>query len=291
MRTSGQVTVLTRAISAVQVTRAGRRLSTGRRALRQLVERCHPVRRTLGWAAPVEHGVTVLSVYRRRNAEALQQVLSDLPAGWSLRLWGLDGVHPALASHTVGAGPGGRLTIFNRLLDEGRPAERSSALVLLDDDCRFVVGGLPSLLGTGLALHFDVFQPAHSALSHCSYEAVRRRRGLVARRTGFVEQGPVVVLSAAGQRALLPFSTDTAMGWGEDVRWVVQARDEQLQMGIVDSVCLRHSEPPASAYDRGPEETQLQSALLAAGAASLTDLQTDLARIRPADLRRQLRDA
>ena len=54
--------------------------------------------------------------------------------------------------------------------------------------------------------------------SHAAWDVTRRRPGVLAHRTRFVEIGPVTALSATAAAALLPFP-DLQMGWGLDARW------------------------------------------------------------------------
>ena len=253
------------------------RLGAARRGVTETAQRADPSRLRLRRLQD-GRGTAVVCVYRRRNAEVVAAALSSLPQGTCVRLWALDAVAPALADRTSGTGPGTRFALLNALVRTLPPGVADRALVLLDDDVRFVVGGLDALLGTGLQAGLDLFQPSHTARSIASYGFVRRGWGCVVRRTTFVEQGPVVVLSSAAQRILLPLPEDVGMGWGVEVRWSGLIARHALAMGVVDAVGLRHLSPPGGEYDRAAAERVLAEALSAAGLSSLSELQRDLHR-------------
>jgi hypothetical protein len=211
-----------------------------------------------------------------------------------VRLWCLDGSGPELPADlqplTVGHGRGTRFVLLNRLLAELDEQDRRDALILLDDDVRFVVGDLSRLVGTGLHSGLDLFQPAHGARSHASWELVHRRSRTVSRRTSLVEQGPVLVLGPAAQRHLLPLPEDLDMGWGSEVRWARLAEREQLALGIVDAVAVHHLVPGGLHYDRDSQEAVLRRELAAAGLASLAELMREHGRTSVLDaLRRRHR--
>lgn len=221
---------------------------------------------------PEVGAVAIACVYRGRNAAVVQALLAAVPSA-SVRLWSLDGVVPdPLRDATVGTGPGSRLALLDRLAADVPPHERNHGLVLADDDVRLVVGDLAQLLAVGRRAGFDLYQPAHVATSHASW-AFNRRRALVAwRQVDYVEQGPLVVLSASAQRALLPLPDDLDMGWGVEVRWWQAARAAGLRLGIVDAVAMRHLTAAGGAYDRLAQESVLATEVTAGGLADITEL-------------------
>ncbi len=255
-----------------------RRLGRVRRTATEALQRLDPSRVVLPRRLPAG-SVAVVGVYRRRNAEHVRAALAPLVAGAEVRLWALDEVAPVLAHVTAGVGPGARFALLNRLVCS--LVQRPTALVLLDDDVRFVVGDLNSLVAVGERAGLALWQPAHSATSHASFGFVRRRWGCVLRRTSFVEQGPVVVLSPAAQAVLLPLPEDLGMGWGVEARWEAGLRAAGLSLGIVDAVALRHLVPGGSGYDRDAAEAVLRVELAASGLEALDDLQRTLQSLGP----------
>src|SRR5262249_42533055 len=84
-------------------------------------------------------------------------------------------------------------------------------------------GFLDRFLLLAEAFGFALAQPAHAFASHAAWEVTRRRPGVLARRTRFVEIGPVTAISARAAAVLLPFP-DLHMGWGLDARWSAAGR-------------------------------------------------------------------
>lgn len=243
------------------------------RRLQGVAQHGDPSRLLLRPARPAEP-VALVCVYRGRNAGVVRELLGQLPPGSTTALWSLDGeVPPDLATCTAGTGPGSRSALLNRLVETVEAAgDPVGDLVLCDDDVRLVVGDLGRLLDAGRRLRLDVYQPAHLASSLASWDFVRRRSWTFGRVTGFVEQGPLLVLSPAGREVVLPLPEDIGMAWGVEARWSAAARRAGVRLGIVDAVAVRHLSPPATDYDRGPQEAVLREELRRAGLESLDDL-------------------
>ena len=72
---------------------------------------------------------------------------------------------------------------------------------------------------------------------------------MLARRTRFVEIGPVTALSAKAAAELLPFP-DLQMGWGLDARWSAIAAERGWPIGVIDATPIRHLRPVAASYPR-----------------------------------------
>ena len=122
-------------------------------------------------------------------------------------------------------------------------------LLLVDDDVILPPGFLDVFLYCAERHGLQVAQPAHAFASHAAWRVTRRRPGLVARRTRFVEIGPVTAISADAFGALLPFPA-LAMGWGLDAHWSAVAAEHGLTLGIVDATPVRHLRPVAADYPR-----------------------------------------
>ncbi len=267
------------------------RVASGR-ALRAGLERLQaldPSRLGLPSRAGASVPAGFVCVYRARNAAVLAELLSGLPDGATVRLWCLDTPPAGLAACTVGSGPGTRFSLLNALVATIPAASRTAGLILSDDDYAFRVGSLEQLLAMGPPFALDVWQPGHSASSWVSYPFVRRRTNTCLRRTTFVEQGPVVVLSAAAQEVLLPLPEDLGMGWGAEVRWTGLALERDLRMAIVDATSIDHLTQPGVAYDRSAEFDQLSALLAEGGHARVEVLQRELERVRPRAARGRVR--
>jgi GT2 family glycosyltransferase len=147
----------------------------------------------------------------------------------------------------VGPAPGaGKWRNVNAAL-AGAPA--ADWLLIVDDDVVLPRGFLDRFLGLAEAFGFALAQPAHAFASHAAWEVTRRRPGVLAHRTRFVEIGPVTALSARASEVLLPFP-ELDMGWGLDARWSAVAAEHGWPIGVVDATPVRHLRPVAADYPR-----------------------------------------
>jgi hypothetical protein len=212
--------------------------------------------------------VAVIAIYRRDNAATIARLLAGLPDA-EVALWALDEVAPALADRTLGTGGGTRPGLLNQLQ---RAVGGARYLVVTDDDVSMPPRQLRLLVRACCAAGLDLAQPAHAPLSHVSWPFVRQRLTTYVRLTGFVEQGPLIVLSPHGVGELFPMPEDIGMGWGLEARWARRERDG-LRLGIVDAAGMRHLVPAASAYDRGESEAAGRDVLRENGFSSYGELQ------------------
>jgi glycosyltransferase involved in cell wall biosynthesis len=129
--------------------------------------------------------------------------------------------------------------LLNRLLAEEDLADYDFVLTT-DDDIVLPDGFLDLFLGVQASLGFDLAQPARTLNSNVDHPIVLQQRGVVARRTLFVEIGPMV---SFGRQAydLLPFDETNPMGWGFENVWSHVLRERGGSEGIVDAVPVDHS--------------------------------------------------
>ena len=113
--------------------------------------------------------------------------------------------------------------------------------MIVDDDLALPRGFIDHLLGWQQHLGFAVAQPARPPNSFIDHRIVERQRGAVARRTRFVEIGPVVSVHRSAYAALLPFDLTSPMGWGYENIWTHRLERRGLVMGIIDAVAVDHS--------------------------------------------------
>jgi GT2 family glycosyltransferase len=211
---------------AVRDVRAGLRGMPARRHLRSAV-RGAPRRRVhvVGVARP-EHLRTVArlraELLRSRHSVALQLAPPADGAGkWA-------NINAALAA---------------------APPDDADWLLIVDDDVLLPRGFLDRFLLLAERFGFELAQPAHAFASHAAWDVTRRRPGVLAHRTRFVEIGPVTALSATAAAALLPFP-DLQMGWGLDARWSAIAAERGWPVGVIDATPVRHLRPVAADYPR-----------------------------------------
>ena len=120
-------------------------------------------------------------------------------------------------------------------------------LVITDDDVALPAHFLDRYLAAATAGDLVVSQPAHRFRSYTTYDLTRRRRGFVARQTGFVEIGPLTVIRREAFGELIPFPP-SRWAYGIDVLWAKIARDHGWRMGVVDALPIGHLKPVGASY-------------------------------------------
>ena len=141
--------------------------------------------------------------------------------------------------HLVPPAPGaGKWANVNAALLATPPAG-ADWLLIVDDDVVLPRGFLDRFVAAAEAFGLELAQPAHAFASHAAWDVTRRRPGVLARRTRFVEIGPVTALSARAAAELLPFP-DLRMGWGLDGAWSAARGRARL----ADRRRRRHAGPP-----------------------------------------------
>ena len=193
-------------------------------------------------AAPPRR-VLVLGVARPENARVADAARGELARS-----------HHAVQTRFAPPAPGaGKWRNLNTALaaegSGGDLAERYDWLLLVDDDVRLPRGFLDVFLLCAERFGLRLAQPAHAFASHAAWEVTRRRPGLLARRTRFVEIGPLTAIHRDAFAALLPFP-DLSMGWGLDVYWSALAAERGWPIGVVDATPVRHLHPVAGDYPR-----------------------------------------
>jgi GT2 family glycosyltransferase len=154
-----------------------------------------------------------------------------------------------VALHLVPGAPGaGKWENVNAALAQAPPTG-ADWLLVVDDDVVLPRGFLDRFLLAAERCGFQLAQPAHAFASHAAFDVTRRRPGVLARRTRFVEIGPVTAISAEATAALLPFPP-LRMGWGLDAHWGAVAADRGWAIGVVDATPIRHLRPVAGDYPR-----------------------------------------
>jgi len=208
--------------------------------------------------------VLVLSVYRpgSRLTRALARLRSDRH---DVRVaLGATGAQPdpALHGETALTGlAGGKFENLNLLLDRAEP-QGADWVVVTDDDVELPRRFLDRFIALCERLDFDLAQPAQTARSHAAWRVTRRRPLSLARRTGYVEIGPVTAFSARAAGELLPFP-ELRFGWGLDNHWSAVARERGWGLGVVDSLPVRHEWQPVAASYRHAEAIEEARGFLA----------------------------
>jgi hypothetical protein len=198
-------------------------VASGRRARLRRAARRSPRRRVLVVGA---HRAPVPALEARLAASRHDVVLDLRPAGERGKFENLNAI---LADHDL---------------------DGFDWVVAVDDDVSVPRGFLDGLVFLAERFGLVLAQPAQSLASHAAWSVVRRRPGAVARRTTFVEIGPVTAFARPTFARLLPFP-DLRMAWGLDLHWAAIARDAGWSVGVIDAVPVRHERAAVAAgYSR-----------------------------------------
>lgn len=222
--------------------------------------------------------VALIGVYRAANAEYVRPLVeSAARLGWTVAWWSLDDAVDDLGHVTVGSGPGARLPLLNEVLR--RSGIVKGWLVVSDDDVVFERGDLGRLVSLCTRAGFDLAQPARSdpPVHHAITTA---RRLSVARRTSFVEIGPLFVVGPRWRDRIVPFPEDRGLGWGLELEWLDLHR-QGCTLGIVDAVHVRHVGVPGRDYDFAGQVDSIHAELAERGIGSWADVQSTHETWRP----------
>jgi hypothetical protein len=220
----------------------------------------------------------LVGVYRARNAHLVRELVAPaLERGWQVAWWALDEVVGDLAPLTVGSGAGPRLALLNGVLERG--AVRAGWVVVSDDDVLFERGDVTRLVAVAERARLDLAQPARSDAG-VDHGITAFRRLSRARRTSFVEIGPVFVVGPRWRDRVLPFPAARGMGWGLELDWLELFR-EGCELGIVDAVRVRHEGERGEDYDDAGEIDRVHAELAALGYRGWSDVQVTLDTWRP----------
>ena len=232
--------------------------------------------------AQLPRSVLVLSVYRPGSQllQATAQLGSDRH-DVRLAFGATADADPALGEHTAETQMGGgKFENLNRLLVAAGPAGEYDWVLLVDDDVGLPVRFLDRYVALCERLRLDLSQPAQSMRSHSAWRVTRRRPFSLARRTEYVEIGPVTGFSGQVAAQLMPFP-ELRFGWGLDNHWGALARERGWRLGVVDSLPVRHeTQRVASAYAHADAIAEAQSFLAGRAYVTAEDAQRTLSTVR-----------
>jgi hypothetical protein len=201
--------------------------------------------------------VLVLGVYLAGKPNTADHIAATLAGSRDLEVrqrWVALGGEPQdgeLGSLTalVVTEPTPKYALLNRLLAEEDLASYDFVLTT-DDDIVLPDRFLDLFLGVQATVGFDLAQPARTLNSYVDHPIVLQQRGVVARRTLFVEQGPVVSFGRGIHDLVFPFDETNPMGWGFENVWSHLLRERGRSEGIVDAVPVDHSiRQPVAHYE------------------------------------------
>ena len=143
---------------------------------------------------------------------------------------------------------GGKFENITALLAD----EAADWTIVVDDDVVLPRKFLDGFIALAEAFDFQLVQPAQTLASHAAWASARRVPFSVARRTNFVEIGPLTAFSRTAAAALLPFPK-VKMGWGLDLHWAAIAEERGWKLGVIDALPVRHDEGTVAATYSGDE--------------------------------------
>jgi Glycosyl transferases group 1 len=145
--------------------------------------------------------------------------------------------------------PTPKYLLLNRLLAEEDLASYDFILTT-DDDIVVPDGFMDLFLGVQGGLGWDLAQPARTLNSYVDHPIVLQQVGVLARRTLFVEIGPLVSFGRDIYDLVFPFDDTNPMGWGFENVWSHLLREAGKSEGIVDAVPVDHSiRKPVAHYE------------------------------------------
>jgi glycosyltransferase involved in cell wall biosynthesis len=217
----------------------------------ELVRRLQPS--ALGAASRYRNGdkrgrALVLGVYLAGKPNTAEHIAANLASSRDLEVrqrWVALGEQPtdgALGSVTAltVSEPTPKYSLLNRLLAEEDLATYDYVLTT-DDDIVLPDGFLDYFIGIQAGVGFDLAQPARTLNSQVDLPIVLQQPGVLARRTLFVEIGPMVSFAREIHDLVFPFDETNRMGWGFENVWSYLLRERGRSQGIIDAVPVDHS--------------------------------------------------
>ncbi|MGQ0732810.1 MAG: hypothetical protein ACT4QD_04040 [Acidobacteriota bacterium] len=213
--------------------------------------------------------VLVAGVFLTERENTASHVVAELArsADWQVdQQWVAAGIHPVprdlspVTAKTVESVVP-KFVLLNNLFSTLRLGDYAFILVC-DDDILLPPGFLDKYLQCVREYDLALCQPARTHDSYIDHSFVEQLDGLVARRTWFVEIGPLFSIRSDAFSALLPFDESSPMGWGYDLVWPRVIESIGLKMGIVDATPVAHSvRRPVAHYDHRTADQQMQQYL------------------------------
>lgn len=157
--------------------------------------------------------------------------------------------------------PRPKFALVNALLRDAE-VESFDYLLVADDDISLPRGFLDRYLELVARHDLALAQPARTHDSYIDHALVEQLDGLDARRTRFVEIGPLFSIRRDAFPVLLPFDEASPMGWGYDFVWPVTVERAGLRMGIVDATPVTHAmRKPTAHYSSAGALKQMKAYL------------------------------
>ena len=190
----------------------------------------------------------VLGVYLADRPNAIDHLVAAFSSSieWNVtQHWtalGTASLSDAVAAVTVHRADGRvpKFTLLNLMLRHVAPDDYAYVLIS-DDDVLLPPGFVDEYMALVRQYNFALAQPARTHDSFIDHRFVEQLDGLTARRTNFVEIGPMFSMRRDAAQLMLPFDEESPMGWGYDLVWPRVVGDAGLALGIVDATPVAHT--------------------------------------------------
>ncbi len=151
-----------------------------------------------------------------------------------------------------------KFTLLNRILSK-IDLNDFDYLIVSDDDILVGKNFLQEFVSLQVKYDFALAQPARTEDSFIDHQFVKQDKSVIARRTNFVEIGPLFSIRRDVFHLLLPFDETSPMGWGLDFIWPVIAQKHSFKIGIIDKTPVAHSlRKPVENYSYSEAETAME---------------------------------
>lgn len=141
-----------------------------------------------------------------------------------------------------------KFVLLNKILSV-QSLEAYDFVMICDDDIALPRAFIETYLDLVLRYDFALAQPARTHNSYIDWHFVEQLDGLTARRTRYVEIGPLFSVRQDAFSVIFPFDESVYMGWGCDFVWPCLIEKRALRMGIIDATPVDHSmRAPAKYY-------------------------------------------
>jgi hypothetical protein len=218
---------------------------------------------------PTSTSVLITGVYLTDRPNTMDHIVKqfDAPSRWRVvQKWFAKGrgtppeeVRKVTVEHLSSGPP--KFILLNKFLAEER-LDSYDFVIICDDDITLPSFFLDAYLDLVLEYDFALAQPARTHNSYIDHPIVEQVDGLKARRTRFVEIGPLVSIRRDIYSDIFPFDERCPMGWGFDFVWPFLIERRGLKMGIIDATPLDHSfRKPTKTYNYSEAKKSMEDYL------------------------------
>jgi hypothetical protein len=197
---------------------------------------------------PERFSVLILGIYLSKHKNYIEHLVNQFnsPGQWNVKQKWI-GLGRKYSSHEVlkvtvmsiqDSVP--KFVLLNKILSE-EDLTQYDFVIICDDDIVLPEGFLEKYLELVVKYDLALAQPARTHNSYIDWHFVEQLSGLKARRTRYVEIGPLFSVRKDIYSVIFPFDESVYMGWGYDFVWPCIIEKLSLRMGIIDATPVDHS--------------------------------------------------